>query len=38
MYDCLGGNVGTCTRSIFDDELLPEPFRQPLANQPRSDV
>ena len=38
LYDCLSGDVGTCTRSILDDELLPEPLRQPLANQPRSDV
>jgi len=26
MYDCLGGNVGTCTRPILDDELLAEPL------------
>jgi hypothetical protein len=24
MYDCLSGDVGTCTRSILDDELLPD--------------
>ena len=33
-----GGRDDAGTRSILDDELLSEPFRQPLSDQARVDV
>ena len=38
MHDRVGGHVGAGTGAIFDDELLPELFRQPLRHKPRGDV
>jgi hypothetical protein len=38
MHDRVGGHVGAGTGAIFDDELLPELFRQPLRHKPRGDI
>jgi hypothetical protein len=38
MHDRVSGHIGAGTRAIFDDELLPELFRQPLREKPRGDV
>src|SRR5215471_20872313 len=37
-HDRLGGDIGTGTLSIFDDEWLAKTFRQPLPYQPCDDV
>ena len=36
--DHLGCEVGAGACAVFDDELLSEPFRQPLSHQPRENV
>src|SRR6266478_7513029 len=36
--DSLGCNVGPGPGPVLDDELLAEPFRQPLAHQAHGDV
>src|ERR1700720_2756931 len=33
IHHCLSTNVAAGARTIFDDELLSEPYRQPLAHQ-----
>ena len=38
VHDHLGRDVGAGARAVLDDELLAEPFRQPLPRQPRDDV
>src|SRR6516162_3140551 len=37
-HDGLGADIAAAARSVVDDELLTEPFRQPLTHQPRDDV
>src|SRR5262249_37435637 len=37
-HDRLGADIATCTRAIFNDELLTQPLRQPLPDEPRSNV
>ncbi len=37
-HDRLGGDIAAGARPVFDDELLAEPLRQPLADQARDDV
>ena len=37
-HDRLGGDIGARARSVFDDEWLAEPLRQPLTDQARDDV
>ena len=34
----LGGDIGGGARPVFDYKGLPEPFREPLANQSRENV
>jgi hypothetical protein len=36
--DRFGRYIGACARPIFDDELLAQPLREPLADQARSEV
>ena len=38
VHDHLGPDIAAGARPIFDDELLAEPLRQPLAHQARDDV
>jgi len=37
-HDRLGGQSAAGTHTIFDDEWLAEPLRQPLTDQTREDV
>src|SRR5262249_36416027 len=37
-HDRLGADVAAGTRAIFYDELLTQPLRQPLPDEPRSNV
>ncbi len=37
-HDCLDADIGARARPVLDDECLPEPLRQPLADQAGEDV
>ena len=37
-HDRFGGDIAAGARPVLDNERLAEPFRQPLAEQPRNDV
>src|SRR5712691_10123330 len=37
-HDCLGADVTTRSRAVFDNELLAEPLRQPWSDESRGDV
>jgi hypothetical protein len=37
-HDGLGADVGAGARAIFNDELLTQPLRQPLPDEPRGNV
>src|SRR5215471_1440661 len=37
-HDRFGGDIAAGAWSIFDDDGLTEPFREPLSHQPRDDV
>src|SRR6202040_3527970 len=37
-HDRLGGDIAAGTRAIFNDELLTQPLRKPLPDEPRSNV
>src|SRR5215467_7959751 len=37
-YDRLDTDIAAAARPVLDDELLPEPLRQPLSYQARDDV
>src|SRR5262249_46851035 len=37
-YNRLGADIAAATRAIFNDELLTQPLRQPLPDEPRSNV
>ena len=38
LHDRLGGDVGIGAGTVVDDELLAEPLRQPLRDQPRGGI
>jgi hypothetical protein len=38
MHDHLGGYIGSGAWTVLDNELLAEPFRQPLSHQTREDI
>src|SRR5262245_43914314 len=38
LHDALSGNIARSTWAVLDDELLTEPLRQPLTDQPCDDV
>src|SRR5258706_316380 len=38
MHDRLGGDIARGTRSVLDDKLLAKSLREPLSNQPSSNV
>jgi hypothetical protein len=38
IHDGLGGDIGACTRPVFNDERLAEPLLEPLSDQARADV
>ena len=38
VHDRVGGDIGAGAGAVFDNELLAEPLRQPLAHEPRHDV
>ncbi len=38
FHDDLGADIGGAARPIVDDELLLEPLRQPLSDEPRGNV
>src|SRR6516164_5779043 len=38
LDDRLGRKIAGCARAIFNDKLVAEPLRPPLANQARADV
>src|SRR6516225_6603047 len=37
-HDCFGADIAAGAGTIFNDELLTQPLRQPLPDQPRSNV
>jgi hypothetical protein len=38
MHHCVGGDIAASAHSIFDDEGLTKPFREPLCNEARKYV